>query len=451
MNRAAAGRIVWIVLLAWAAGSPPVRPQSEVEMEIRSGEAFRIPILVQPMGRGATPVAPGVLSSMQGALVQDLGYTDLFRVFVGTRESSWTEVAGPEDENTPPPEPQAVVISILETGGDEVVLKGMMEDYTTGRQFLSEKYRAPADMDVWAAHAFCDDVTRYLTGEAGIAQTRIALVGRRGAGETSDVWLIDWDGRRLSRLTDLGSIVVSTTWAPEGRRLAFTSYHTGMAALAGVDIQDADLWLISEEAGLNTAPAWSPRGDRLAFTLSRDGNAEIYTARPDGRDKQRLTFNPTIDTAPAWSPSGRQIAFTSDRSGRPQVYVMDADGSAVRRLTYWGAWNDSPDWSPTGERIVFAGQLEGGFDLFLIHPDGSGLRRLTQVPGDCENPRWAPDGRHIVYSRRSGNERRLYVLDAESLRERPLTPATMAAYNPAWSAPLKPSAAGAQWHPAASP
>lgn len=435
-------RHLLLLLIAATLGSPTAWAQREVQMEIRSGEAFLIPILVEPMRVSGGSVARGDLERTETTLRNDLGYTDLFDVLIGTRDGSWSSLT-PEMDSGSGAQPQALVISSLEEKDGRLTLHGRLEDFTTTKEIFERKYELRAGMESWACHAFTDDITRYLTGEQGVAQTRIAFVSRNS--EEADVMMVDWDGARMARVTELSSIVVSPTWSPDGRRIAFTSYHTGVPTLVAVDLKKSNLWTVSREEGLNTAPGWSPKGDRIAFTLSKDGNAEIYTARPTGQDPKRLTSSRGIDTAPSWAPDGRSLAFTSDRSGRPQVYVMDRDGSNIRRITFWGAWNDSPDWSPTGDRIVYVGYTKSGFDLFLVRPDGSGLRRLTDHPGDCENPRWAPDGRHIVYSRRTGGERRLYVLDSETLRERPLTPSKTAAYNPAWSPKLKANSETARW------
>jgi TolB protein len=419
----------WLLLLpalAWA--------QSEVQMEIRSGEIFRIPILVAPLEDAGGERGREV----EEALRSDLVATDLFLVYAGTRESGWV-LLEEEAVGTTSPRPQALVTGRVR--GDR--LEGRLEDFASGEEIFSREYAIRPGMVRWAAHAFADDIVRYLTGLVGIARTRILFVARRGGA--SDLYLVDWDGRRLARVTELSSLVVSPTWDPEARRIAFTSYHLGRPAVVGVDLRGGGLWTITQEPGLNSAPAWSPGGDRLAVVLSHEGNAEIYVMNPDGTHRRRLTHHPGIDTAPCWSPDGRRLAFTSDRSGRPQIYVMDADGTNLRRVTFWGFWNDSPDWSPTGDRLVYAGYAEGSFDLYLIGTDGSGLRRLTRHPGDCENPRWAPDGRHVVYSRREGDQRRLWILDVETLRERALTPEDWAAYNPAWSRPLDPSSIAARW------
>ena len=52
----------------------------------------------------------------------------------------------------------------------------------------------------------------YLTGERGVADTRIAFV--RDYGSTREIHLIDYDGRNEQVLTQLGTILLSPVWAP---------------------------------------------------------------------------------------------------------------------------------------------------------------------------------------------------------------------------------------------
>lgn len=405
------------------------RAQTEWRGEIREGTLFRIPIEVRQWTYEG--VARRVMTggeAPEDVLVQDLSFSGFFEI---RREAglAWGASGG---GSTRPVEAIAEGVVQLRRGKPE--LTGSLIDAAKGNLIFRRGYELGDPPDRWAVHAFADDIVLYLTGERGVASTRVAFVGT--ATGHKEIYLVDYDGAMVEMKTDLRSITLSPRWAPKGDRLAFTTFVHGAPELAGLRFEDGKIWTISDRPGMNSAPCWSPKGDRLAASLSFEGNSEIYLLDESGRDPRRLTYDAGIDTSPSFDPRGDRIAFTSDRSGEPQIYVMDSDGTNQRRLTFVGKHSDSADWSPKGDRIVFVTLIDRVFDICTISPDGSDLRRLTEGIGNCENPRWSPDGRQLVFARRTGSERRLFVMGADGANLRQLTWLRGDQYNPAWSPPL---------------
>ncbi len=274
-------------------------------------------------------------------------------------------------------------VQLLETTKGQVLL-----DRTWGGQLSTDLRRL--------AHVAADAVVQQLTGQPGIAQTRIAFVSEEG--QAKEVFLMDYDGARVRQLTVTHTINLSPNWSPDARRLAFLSFLGRKPSIYLLDETGAVTTLNPGGGDLNSAPEFSPDGRRLAFSSDRDGNSEIYLMDLATRRETRLTNNPAIDTSPCWAPDGRQIAFTSDRSGSPQIYIMGADGTGVRRLTFEGQYNESAAWSPEGGRIAFVSRIEGQFEI-VVHDLASAKETIiTTGRGDKENPRWAPDGRRLVFA-----------------------------------------------------
>ena len=324
--------------------------------------------------------------------------------------------------------------------GNQVKLTGEVRDVPARRPILVREYRGPQSDWRSLVHRFADDVVLQFTGEAGVAQTRIAFVG--GQGKVKELYVMDLDGARLRPLTADQSLVLSPAWSPEGSLMLFTSYRGGTGPqLYVISSEGGREYLISGRPGLNTCPSYSPDGREILCTLSQDGNPEVYMLDARGGSPRRLTDSPSIDTSPCWSPTGREIAFTSDRTGTPQVYVMDREGGNVRRLTYDVEYTDSPAWSPRGDRIAFVARTGAGFDIYLCRPDGSGLR-LAVSGGSNENPRWSPDGRHLLFASNRDSIPGLYVTDLDDRSPRRLDLGGLRAQSPAWS-PRPPGAGSA--------
>jgi Tol biopolymer transport system component len=207
-------------------------------------------------------------------------------------------------------------------------------------------------------------------------------------------------------------------WAPDGRRIAFTSFRNGFG----------DIWVIGvdgrNERRLTTHPAhddhaaWSPDGSRIAFVSSRDGNPEVYVMNADGSEQRRLTTSPAREYYPSWSPDGTRLVFQTDRSGRPQIATIRPDGSDEVLVTGGTTTSARPSWSPSGE-IAFSGNREGSFKLYGMQPDGSQVRRLAPSASHLAEmePSWSPDGTQIAFVALRdppvGNTE-IYVLDVAS-------------------------------------
>lgn len=427
---------LWVTaLLVGIAGSagaqPPESPgplvppgREDILLVIRGDAVLKVPVLVRDFTYDGAPrklLRTG--EEPEQIVVQDLTFSDFFDV----RREGVAPARGGES-------PDAVVWGRVTERFGKVVLNGQIIDPETGDLIFQKDYALSDPPDRWVLHAFSDDIVLYLTGEAGVASTRIAFVG--DATGSKELYVVDYDGARLTRVTSLNSISVSPSWSPDGTELAFTTFARGKPDLMRAKLGEPKLVPISTREGINIAPDWHPNGDRVAATLSFEGNSEIYELPTGSGNPKRLTFSEAIETSPSYSPNGEQMAYVSDRTGQTQVYVMDADGGKSRRLTVINGMCDSPDWSPKGEWILFVARIDGVYDIFRVSPDGATIARLTANEGNHENPRWAPDGRHVVYSKREGESRSLYIMSANGTGKRRLTWSNGDQYNPAWSPPL---------------
>lgn len=401
--------------------------QSEARIEIRAGTVLKIPIHIEDFAyQGLAMIRFPGGEAPEEVLVADLEKADIFVVSRGRGATGNPPIALPAPQGT-----RAIVSATVGSRGGRAILTGNLRDATTGTRIFTREYPIPNPPDRRAMHPFSDDIVLYLTGERGIAQTRIAFI--RDHGGSREIEIVDYDGENQAPLTHLRTIVISPAWSPSGDALAFTSFASGEAGVYGFRLADGKTWRISPASGMSSAPRWSPDGRSIAYARSTSGNTDIFIADAAGGNPTRLTMDPAIDTSPSFSPDGSRIVFTSDRSGTPQVYMMDRDGSNPHRLTFYGKESDSPDWSPRGDLIVFVSMFDDAYDLCVIQPDGGGFARLTAGEGAHENPHWAPDGRHLVFSQRTAGVRRIYVMASDGSGKRVLTDGNGDQYNPAWS------------------
>lgn len=450
-----------LLVLLLAAGALPARAGDatggKVYIEINPSDQRRLPIAVPdfvdtaaPPGGGAPPAGrddQGLGALLARVISQDLEFTGLFRIldpggFVEEPKKvaltateidfrDWTTVGA-----------EALVKGRYRLEGKTLRVEARLFDPLQGTQLVGREYTGEASTARRIAHRLASDVLQALSGEPGIFDTRIAFVSSRTG--TKELYVMDYDGYNVQRLTTTQSINLVPAWSPDGRQLAFVSFMERNPDLFFLTVESKlllRLRLPFTWRGSFNGGAWAPRG-LFAFGVSREGNSDLYVMNLDGSNLRPLTNHFAQDVAPSFSPDGSQVVFVSDRSGHPNLYIVSLKGEttrgeSARRLTFEGKYNASPAWSPRGDRIAFACQNDRGrFDVCVIAPDGTGLTRLTGQ-GNNDAPSWSPDGRFIVFQSNREGPDRLYVMNANGTGQRRLVSPDGAATGddtaPAWS------------------
>lgn len=190
-------------------------------------------------------------------------------------------------------------------------------------------------------------------------------------------------------------------WSPDGRRLAF--------------VRDDEIWIVEADGSRLTrvvakpvggrAPRWSPDGRRLAYLSRRRGWSQVWIVdapvprrgRPqrDPRPPEPRVITPAgIDIgAVAWSPDGERLAVTAqerlDDLETAQIAIVDL--ATGERTTVAGA--DSLDtgvsWLADGS-LLYVSDADGWFQVVRRSPDG----RDRLVVTDGEREHGEPSGGH---------------------------------------------------------
>jgi TolB protein len=256
----------------------------------------------------------------------------------------------------------------------------------------------PGDLRL-AAHRIADTIYEKLTGEKGVFSTRIAYVTKGGSRYTLRVADADGEGGQVA--LNSAEPIISPSWSPGGKELAYVSFEKQKAIVYTQDVASGARREIANFRGSNSAPAWSPDGQTLAMTLSREGGSQLFLIDRNGGNVRRLTTSQAIDTEPAFAPDGRSIYFVSDRGGGPQIYRIPAAGGAVERVTFTGAYNVSPAISPDGKTLAYISRVGNAFRLHAQDAaPGATPRSLTDTTDD-EHPSFAPNGRLVIYATRA--------------------------------------------------
>ena len=296
---------------------------------------------------------------------------------------------------------------------------GKLED-RAGKTVLSKTFTGSARSQ---AHQFADEIVETLTGNRGIAQTKIAFVATRTGRK--EIYTADADGANVTQLTRDNNISVAPSLSPDGRRLVYTGYKSGYADVYEVDLASGARNRIIKFPGTNSGAAYSPEGNRLALTVSKDGNPELYVVSAGGGGGRRLTRTAGVESSPTWSPEGTEIVYSSDDRGTPQLYRISASGGTGQLLSTGRSYNTEPNWSADGKKIAFNVREGGSFAVAILDLNGGGTRTM----GDGQDPVWGADSRHLIYA--SGGA--LIFLDVQTGQKTTLVSGLGKISEPTWS------------------
>jgi len=230
-----------------------------------------------------------------------------------------------------------------------VVLK--KHDLTTGkRQFMSAKEGMNSGA-AWSANSNQGVVTLSYTG-----RPELYFLGRDGGESEPLSRNIQWkrllgDGFQSNQTSLLFDVEAS--WAPDGKRIVFSSARTGHPMIYVLDIATKIANQLTFAGQYNASPSWSPRGDKILFAAQRtgEGNFDIYMIDPDGNNLTRMTAGESrprrINSEnPSWAPTGRHFAFSNNEEGHYSVYVMTVDSTHKTKISPPDKECFTPSWGP---------------------------------------------------------------------------------------------------------
>ena len=412
---------------------------AQLQIEIVDGNPSALPIAVVPfqwLEAGPPPSDP----------VDEVVAADLYR-------SGLFDPMAAEDMPDKPVDPEGIrfgtwrllkvdyiVIGKVRTpvDGQGHEIHYMLYDVHKQEQLLSRITTVgPGDLR-FGAHKVADSIYEALTGVPGAFSTRIAYVTATGIGNGINYELVvaDADGFGPQSIVGSPEPLLSPSWSPDGRKLAYVSFEQGNSAIYLQDVSTGARELLSSGKGINGAPAFSPDGRKMALTLSRTGNPEIYVRDMATGRTEQITQHWAIDTEPAFSPDGRYVYFTSDRGGRPQIYRVPAGGGNPDRVTLEGEYNARASISPDGRKIAVAHGRGNEYRIAVWDIETERFTILT--PGRLdESPSFAPNGSMILYATREGDRGVLSAVSADGSVRTRLILSEGDVREPAWSPVLR--------------
>jgi TolB protein len=284
------------------------------------------------------------------------------------------------------------------------------------------------------AHQIADLVYEKITNVRGAFWTRIAYIISTGVGNNiqNSLMVADSDGFNPQTVVRSREPLLSPSWSPDSRKLAYVSMERGNSSIYIQEIATGSREVVSANKGINGSPVFSPDGSKMSMTLSYGGNPDIYIMDLASRHSTQITKHFAIDTEATWMPDGQSVIFTSDRSGKPQLYQASAGGGDATRVTFQGEYNANASISFDGKLIAMV-QGSGNVYRIAVLDRTTGASKAISPGSLDDHPSFAPNASMLIYAATEGPRDVLYAVSADGRVRQRLVLADGDVREPAWS------------------
>ncbi|MCF6299577.1 MAG: Tol-Pal system beta propeller repeat protein TolB [Proteobacteria bacterium] len=329
--------------------------------------------------------------------------------------------------------------NIIDLGNDRMEVKFKLASVADQKQLLALTLPLSIHQARAGAHYIADRIYQEILGIPGVFSTKIAYVtADRFLGDINyHLMVADADGFGPQSLVRSKEPLLSPSWSPDGKKLAYVSFEQGNSAIFIQDLVSGARTQITKFKGINGAPKFSPDGSKLAISLSKSGNPEIYIIEIMSRKLTQITNHWSIDTEPEWDTTAKSLFFTSDRGGKPQIYQVDINSKKVSRVTFEGDYNARASLSPDGKNMALMHGNNNVYKIALFHRPSGTVQILSDGKQD-ETPSFSPNGSMILYATKTPAGKGLLKavsLDGQTTNELVLTDGHVR--EPSWSPILR--------------
>lgn len=205
------------------------------------------------------------------------------------------------------------------------------------------------------------------------------------------LWILPSGGGKARRITDWFDDSREPVWAPDGKTLAYFSFHDGGYDLWAIKPEGGAPWCLTEGPFDDREPAFSPDGKKIVFASDRGtpgaaSSYNIWTLELAGGKLEQLSDNPYEDRHPAFSADGGSVVFTSVRDNKQAIYSIALADKRETVVRAFDAGVQVPSYSPKGQ-LAYVLQGKGASWLEVDGRKVSGNGNVTPFPVS-----WSKDG-----------------------------------------------------------
>ena len=239
---------------------------------------------------------------------------------------------------------------------------------------------------IGGAYSVSNDVLVYQTTAA--VGSQLAWLDRRGT-----------EVGRLGEQADWVDVALS----PDGTRAA--------SSRADPVLGTRDIWTFDVKRGIGErftwgptdefAPVWAPDSRRLVFSSLREGRVDLYEKSQATGPEQRIPDEGLAlgKFAADWSPDGESVLFIAGGRtiARSDIMLLPARGGAARAFVDTSLVETQARFSGDGRWIAYAANVSGRLEVYVKPYGRAGEPRQVSANGGSW-PQWRRDNSEIVFA-----------------------------------------------------
>jgi TolB protein len=181
------------------------------------------------------------------------------------------------------------------------------------------------------------------------------------------------------------------SFSPDGRKLVVTLGGVdGNLDIYVLDINTRRTTRLTTNRSIDTEGTWSPDGRYIYFTSDRSGGPQVYRVNANGGTPERVTYEGSYNARPRLSPDGKRLAMVHNDRGNFRIAVMNLERKDLLILSS-GRQDESPSFAPNSDILIYATRQGRNGVLETVSADGLIRQKMASgAGGDVREPVWSP-------------------------------------------------------------
>ena len=157
-----------------------------------------------------------------------------------------------------------LVMGKVEDDGLNIAVEYQIFDISKAKKIRTSTVYGIPNKNRQLAHYVSDGIYHEITGIPGIASTKILYVTE---DNNFKLLISDADGSNEQVLLESTEPIISPSWSPDSKKVAYVSFETGIAKVYIQDIASGNREVAVENSSQISSPAWSHQGNFLSLTM----------------------------------------------------------------------------------------------------------------------------------------------------------------------------------------